>query len=371
MSEQVILHLSLIDGIGPSAIQHLVTHKPAHYSWADLYNFSLSDWKTVFGSSDKTSTTLMQGLADRALLEAELRLIEKHRAQWITIISDEYPTLLRNIHYPPSVIWWQGSSCWKDTDQLLAIVGSRKANFYGQDVINTFVPTLVSNGWTIVSGGALGADGMAHSATLKAGGKTVVVLGSGLAHKYPQSHGRLFDTVLSSGGSILSIFPIDTPAYPTNFPIRNRVVSGLSKGCLVVQAAVKSGARITAQHALEQGRDVFAVPGSIKDDLSGGCHALIQQGAKLVTTVEDILSEYQYARNSCEQGAQQSILSVQETIGTLTPEGKILAACAQPLSIDDLIEVTGIELLELQTLLCSLQLDGKIRQDFSGLWTKV
>jgi DNA processing protein len=368
MSNTLILHLALIDGVGPSMIKYLIEHKPTQYSWTDLYAFSLSDWKRVFDCSDRLAAMLVSGLSDTKMVEKELILIEKHKAQISTLLDDDYPPLLREIHYPPAVVWWQGSDCWKRETKMLAIVGSRKANFYAQTTIDTFVPLFVAQGWTVVSGGALGVDGMAHSAVVKAGGKTVVVLGSGLMHKYPHSHETLFESVIAAQGTVLSIFPMDMQARPTNFPIRNRVVSGLSKGCFVVQAAAKSGALITAQHALEQGRDVFALPGSIKDPLSAGCHALIQQGATLVAGVEDIVHAYQdhvkAAESTHETAMQQSI----DPQLPHTLEDVIKAACVTPLFLDDLLAITNISRIELQAALFDLQLTGAIRQDFSGMW---
>lgn len=367
--DHILLHLSLIDGIGPAAIKAIIEHKPISLEWSQLYALSAHDWMQQFGCTEKSAYVLVNGLKDWALLEAELSLIDKHAILWTTVLSDDYPELLKHIHNPPPVLYWQGSLASLN-NHTLAVVGSRKANFYGQDAVDALVPALVKeHGWTIVSGGALGVDSMAHNATLKAGGATVVVLGSGLLHKYPQSNSRMFDGAVAQGGAIISCFPVDTAAYPNNFPIRNRIVSGLSKGCLVIQAAAKSGARITAQCALDQGRDVFAVPGSIKDPLSAGCHDLIMQGAKLVTCVDDIVSEYVLNPRKSRDYVQQTILDITETVVHNSPAAKILAACVHPQSVEDLLMHTNGNLSELQTVLFELQMDGKIKQDFSGMWT--
>lgn len=369
MCDHVLLHLSLIDGIGPAAIKAIIEHKPASLEWSQLYLLAAHDWIQRFGCSEKAAYILVNGLKDQTLLESELDLIYKKKIFWVTVLSDDYPLLLKHIHNPPPILYWQGSLASLHNNHTLAVVGSRKANFYGQDAVDFLVPPLVQHGWTIVSGGALGVDSMAHNATLKAGGATVVVLGSGLLHKYPQSNNRMFDAAIAQGGAVISCFPVDTPAYPNNFPIRNRIVSGLSKGCLVIQAAAKSGARITAQCALDQGRDVFAVPGSIKDPLSAGCHDLIMQGAKLVASVDDIVSEYVVNQMNPRHYVQQTILDSTETIVHNSPAKNILAACVQPQSVEDLLMQTNCSLSELQTLLFELQMDGKIKQDFSGMWT--
>jgi len=366
--EHIILHLSLVDGVGPAAIKTIIDRKPESVEWHVLYGFSVAEWINVFGCSQLMAGALVAGLSNKDAVRQELDLIDRHAMQWTTILSDDYPALLKHIHNPPPILYWQGN-----LDALnaftLAIVGSRKANFYAQDAINSIVPSLISQGWTIVSGGALGADSMAHQAALNAGGKTVAVLGSGLLHHYPASNKKLFTQMIDHGGALISSFPLDTPAYPNNFPMRNRIVSGLSKGCLVVQAAEKSGARITAQCALDQGRDVFAIPGSIKDPLSAGCHDLIQLGAKLVTGAQDIIGEYGAVHAIERHYVQHTLLDTQEVVAYDSPAAHIIAACVQPQSMEALLMHTQCSLSELQTILFELQLEGKIKQDFAGMWT--
>ena len=288
--KKVILHLFLTDSIGPAVVQKIIERKPDNVAWCQLYQLGVSDWCSLFDFSIGLSHKLVSGLSDVTALEKELQLIERHSINWTSIIDVDYPELLKHIHLPPPVLYWQGAPL--NTQQSIAVVGSRKANQYGQDAVEYLVPQLVAHNWTIVSGGAIGIDSMAHRATVRAGGKTVVVLGSGLLQWYPVRNWRLFEDVLAHGGTITSSFPLQTEAFPGNFPARNRIIAGLSSGCVVIQAAEKSGARITAQFALDQGRDVFTVPGSIKDPLSAGCHKLVHEGAKLVHDVGDILSEY-------------------------------------------------------------------------------
>ena len=317
----------------------------------------------------------MSGLADTALLDQERQLIEQHDIVWTTCIADDYPYLLKHIHLPPVVIYWQGEPL-HDEQKRLAIVGSRKANQYGKQIIEHFVPTLVVHDWVIVSGGALGIDSMSHEATVQAGGKTIAVLGSGLLRPYPYSNKKLFRSIIEHGGTILSSFPLRMEALPGNFPARNRIIAGISRGSVVVQAAAKSGARITAQFALDQGRDVFAVPGPIDDELSAGCHALIQEGAKLVASPEDILNEYgeQLSTVAAKQSVQKKgpIMSVipakQRAKEPDSIQGKIIGSCRQPCSTDELAQKTGLGLPELQNLLFELQLEGAIRQDFTVMW---
>ena len=370
----VILHLSFINGIGPAAIQTIVSSKPTKYSWDDLYTLSHGEWVHEFNLSAGTASKIIAGLADTARLDEELELIERHNVSWATCVSDAYPSLLKHIHLPPPVLYWQGGQ-FDDTQKRIAVVGSRNAHHYGERVINNIIPKLIAHGWVIVSGGAIGADSMAHRAALQAKGKTVVVLGSGLLSSYPLSNVRLFETIVNQGGMLVSSFSLTQQALSGNFPKRNRIISGLSHGCLIVQAAQKSGARITAQFALDQGREVFAVPGLIDDELSLGCHALIQEGAKLVSSADDILQEFGYITLKKEDRQQQQEIMLKSatpklaTNETITDaQLSILQLCRQPSSIDVLLRSTNINLIELQMELFNLQLAGKIQQDFTGMW---
>lgn len=361
--EHIILHLSLIDGIGPATIQSIVSAKPSDCSWNDVYTFSSHEWMNIFHVSARSAKKLVDGLADAKRLDQELHLIETHAIPWATMLDESYPSLLKHIHAPPPVLYWQGALL-EEGEKRIGVVGSRRANRYGQQVINTLIPSLVAQNMIIVSGGAIGADSMAHQKALDVGGKTAVILGSGLLEPYPSSNKRLFELIVERGGTLISSFPLTTTAMPGNFPARNRIIAGVSHGCVVVQAARKSGARITAQFALEEGREVFAVPGPINDTLSHGCHALIQEGAKLVNDADDILCEFGYRT----QKDESSLMHKQEAELPDDVRGAIIVACAQPCSIDDLMHHTKLPLSELQELLFDLQLAGSIQQDFTGMW---
>jgi len=305
MHKNFILHLTLIENIGPAIIQKILQRSDVQTS--DLYSFSTVDWMHNFGFSESTAQKLVDGLANTTILQEELALIEEHNIQWLTFQEESYPYLLQQIYLPPAIIYIQGSllcarpelvegylraSENKNVNKLLAIVGARKADEYGYNIINQLVPELVAAQYTIVSGGALGIDAAAHQATLQSGGKTIAVLGSGLLVPYPSSNKKLFASIVHNGGALVSTFPLRMEALPGNFPARNRIITGLSHGCLVVQAAQKSGALISAHYALEQGREVFAIPGPLGSTLSVGCNTLIQQGAKLVMNSADILDEF-------------------------------------------------------------------------------
>jgi len=366
--QHIILHLSLLNGIGPAKVAHMMHAKPSDVAWSVLYTLrNVSDIMHMFGVTEHIAKKIINGLQDVTLLEQELALIKKHQIQWATIADDTYPTLLRHINAPPTVVYWLGEL--PHMERAIAMVGSRNANYYGQRMVNVLVPALVEQQWAIVSGGAIGLDTMAHRAALQAKGITIAVLGSGLLQQYPTSNKRLFAEIIATGGTVLSSFPLNETAMPGNFPARNRIIAGLSKGCVVVQAAIQSGARITARFALDQGRDVFAVPGSVDDPLSAGCHALIQEGAKLITGPADILAEYEELNQGPVRAAgqtvtyQKDLAYVDDSVG-----GRIVQACAQPQSTDDLVQTTGVNLTEVQEKLFELQLAGVVEQDFTGMW---
>ena len=376
MNREVILHLSLIDRVGPGTIQTIMQSQKSDVTASDFYSFSAADWCALYGVSLRTADIIVAGLADKKMLENELALIAEHAIKWAIISEQYYPALLREIYVPPAVIYWQGSEFDDVTVKNIAVVGSRKSSSYGQKVVNNIVPELVGAGCTIVSGGALGIDAMAHDATLKSGGKTVVVLGSGLLNLYPKVNKRLFAAIREHGGIIMSAFPLNTEPKSCNFPARNRIIAGLAHGCLVVQAAQKSGSLITAHYALEQGREVFAIPGAIDDELSIGCNMLVQQGAKLVLSAQDIMNELGIERVMI-QDVQKTMSHVQQQLfldddtTMYTEEQKaVLTMCQQPISLEDITYLLGLDVFTVQSVLFDLQLDGKVYNDM-GMWKSI
>lgn len=366
--KKILLHLSLIDGIGPGIIQKIVASKPKHIAWSDLSYFSVSDW-VLLAIPIRIAEKIVVGLQTDYLAQ-EQALVEKYQMNWTTILDPEYPDLLKHIHLPPSILYWQGTLP-KDGTKTIAVVGARKADEYGKRAIERLIPPLVHHGITVVSGGALGADSMAHRVTLDAGGTTIAVLGSGLLQPYPRENIRLFDRIIEQAGAVVSSFPVRTAPCPGNFPARNRIIAGLSSGVIVVQASRKSGARITAQFALEQGRDVFSVPGPIDNELSEGCHALIQEGAKLVAEPLDILQEWAIEERDDgkkhEAGDQYGALSQTDDPIKIA----LMKACMHPQSVDNLALQLNCSVLDIQRHLFDLQIAGLIEQDFTGLWCVV
>lgn len=374
-NDLLILHLSLIEGVGPAVVDAIVNYQATRGDLAEIYMMSASDFMQM-GISDPISRKIVDGLQDLHSLELTCKRIEQYNISWTTVYSEDYPAMLKAIHMPPTILYWQGGD-FSQYQKCIAIVGSREANRYGELFINQIVPDLVANDWTIVSGGARGADAMAHEAALHHAGKTIAVLGSGLLRQYPASNRKMFENIIAYGGMVVSSFPLGMDGFPGNFPARNRIISGLSRGCVVVQAAERSGTRITAEYALEQGRDVFAVPGPIGDELSVGCNRLIQEGAKLILNAADILSEYEGVAQMTIHAEEPTIKRIRRQAYTpavqplpepTTIEGIIMRACQRPCSLDDLMEKTGLSMADMHGKLFEMQLEGHLKQDFSGMW---
>jgi DNA processing protein len=362
--DYILLHLSLIPHVGPATIEKLVSALSTKRGSSELraiYSLSVHDIMHHARIPQATATAVVQGLKDRTLLEQELALLERYAITWVTVYSASYPPLLKTIYLPPTIVYIQGQSLG-DTNRMIAMVGSRKPDTYGRMVVNMLVPELVKHNWTIVSGGAVGIDTTAHRAAIEAAGRTIVVLGSGLLKPYPACNKDLFDRIAQGSGSIISPFSLRTSPLASHFPARNRIIAGLSKGCVVVQATKSSGALITARYALEQGREVCAVPGAIDNSLSVGCHELISDGATLVTSAYDILRALQ------DYAPQPSGFKPH---GPQTAREQIIAWASSPITFDELLAMAGLPVEHLQELLIQLQLDGSIEQNLMGLWQAV
>lgn len=368
-ARQVLVHLALLDGIGP--VTSMALYERLGDGLPSLYHFSVHDIVAQFGISTARAQIICDGLADQRLIDYEWALIERTGISCVTIADAEYPDLLRAIHAPPSVLFFKGKPVHAH-GPMVAVVGSRKTNAYGKRVIESLVPAMVHHGCCVASGGALGADGMAHEACMAAGGATVVVLGSGLLRPYPHAHKKLFERVIESGGTVMSCFSQETDPAPGNFPARNRIIAGLSSGCLVVQAASKSGALITARFALDYGREVCAVPGPIDDPLSAGCHALISQGATLIHQAEDLHEVLEKIPGiavvpQCLPNDGRVIAQTEKKLSSA--EQTIIDQCARGCgSFDELLLATGLDFVALQEYLLQLEISGQLRQTFMGTW---
>lgn len=283
-----------------------------------------------------------------------------------------YPRLLREIPRPPPLLFVRGDPTCLSLPQL-AIVGSRNPSGGGSENAERFAHYLAERGFAITSGLALGIDAAAHRGALRAGGKTIAVMGTGIDLIYPSRHRQLAQDIIDSGGALMSEFPLGTSSHASNFPQRNRIISGLSGGTLVVEAAVQSGSLITASYALQHDREVFAIPGSIHNPLARGCHQLIRQGATLVETAQDIVDQLagllSYKRQEIRSGkaAQPELFDAPDEPDDQpmlnTDEQSLLQALGyDPLPVDLLAERTGLDVGSLSAQLIGLEIKGLIQQ---------
>ena len=274
----------------------------------------------------------------------------------LTWADPDYPRLLREIPDPPIMLHVVGDRLLLSAPQL-AIVGSRNPSPMGQENARAFAHSLAGAGLVITSGMALGVDGAAHRGALEAGGKTIAVAGTGLDRVYPSRHRELAHDI-ARHGALVSEYPLGTPPRPENFPVRNRLISGLSLGTLVVEAALRSGSLITARLATEQGREVFAIPGSIHSPQARGCHALIRQGAKLVESAQDVLEEL----GPLASVATQAVIEYAASVRQLDPP--VAALLEQighdPVGVDALIERSGLTADVVSSMLLHMELNGLV-----------
>jgi DNA processing protein len=354
--------LGSISGIGSQTFCHLLKTFGSPYN---IYAASLSQLKEV------VSASIANAISNEANQEPSSEL-----AQWlaapnnhlVTLADAEYPKALLEISDPPPYLYAKGNLALLNQPSI-AIVGSRNASVQGEKNAEAFAYDLCQHGLCIVSGLALGIDGAAHRGALRADGATIAVVGTGLDIVYPAKHRELAHQI-AERGLILSEFPLGTPSKPQNFPKRNRIISGLSLGCLVVEANVQSGSQITARMAAEQGREIFAIPGSIHSPMSKGCHQLIKQGAKLVDCIQDITEELKLqprlnttsSNTQIEQDSTSENLSEQLLLDTMGFE---------PAPLERLVTLTGLTVAEVSSMLMLLELDGKVASLTGGQYQKI
>lgn len=293
-------------------------------------------------------------------LDKELAFTKKLGLKIITQEDLDYPENLKNIFDPPIVLYVKGE-LKKQDKHAIAIVGSRRASFYGLSAASNFGYQLAQNKLVVISGMARGIDTYAHRGSLKAQGRTIAVMGSGFNYVYPHENKDLLEKIIDNDGAVISEFPINTKPLRQNFPRRNRIISGLSLGVLVVEAARNSGALITADFALEQGREVFALPGEVGSSTSFGTNNLIQQGAKLVSNIEDILNELNII---CEKNTSVNFSLMPRKNMDLQEEEVLLyqMLTEEPAYLDELLEKTNLDISRISDILVKLQLKKLIRQ---------
>ena len=357
---QAWLSLHLVPGMGPVTCNKLV----AHFGSAEkVLSAGSSGLAAVTPLRQETLTALLgQG---RQQLEDQVRKeIERAEKENITIIPFDdpcYPELLKKIHDPPVVLYVKGNPEVLNCNGL-GIVGSRASTVYGRSVAEQMANNLSRQGFTIISGMALGIDTAAHTGALAAEGKTVAVLGCGIDIVYPPGNRNLYEKI-TSAGAVISEYPLGTKPDSFRFPARNRIISGMSLGVVVVEAAKRSGSLITASHALEQGREVFAVPGRIDSVKSAGTHTLLQQGAKLVHSINDIIEEFSVAALQPEiidtgrEGDEQVFPE------NLSPEEAEMFGFIEvyPRTFDEIVKESGFSAQQTNELLLLLELKGVVQ----------
>lgn len=353
--------------IGPQRFKLLVDFFGSAKS---AWNAPLSKYREI-GFSEKLSSSF--GKHKKTFnFEDYKNKMEKHKVSVVTLEDQEYPERLKTITDAPSLLYVRGKSVQGQAlnslselaDVSIAVVGTRKMTSYGKDVTQQLVSGLVNSGMTIVSGLALGIDSIAHISSIENNGKTIAVLGNGLDTIYPSSNLGLAHTILDHGGLIISEFPLGFPAMPHNFPIRNRIVSGMSLAVLVIEGTEKSGTLLTASNAAAQGRDVFAVPGQITSYASAAPHYLLKNGAKLVSRVEDILEELDVKTKNKNHKAK-SVLP-----GSPGEEKIVNALAQEELDFDNLARIVGLPTHEILSLLTLMELKGMVK-NVGGVYRKV
>jgi DNA processing protein len=350
-------HLKSVPGVGSLLFKRLLDrfHSPKHVLQA-----SIAELLQVEGVSRRLAATI-RGFQTPANVNAELELLAKTGYRVVTMTEADYPQLLREIPDPPPFLYVYGRL--SSSADKIAVVGSRNATGYGVTTTRNLCADLATLGITIVSGMARGIDSAAHEGTLSVRGTTIAVLGSGLARVYPLENMRLFHRIAEQG-AVVSEFALMTDPDAHNFPTRNRIISGMSLGTVVVEATKKSGSLITARLAAEQNREVFAVPGSVQSFKSTGTHTLIKQGAKLVENAQDILEELSTRVRLGRP--REDIAPKTSHVHYPSLNEDEAEVCRQlgpyPIHIDDLLKKITLETGKLLSILLRLELRGIVQQ---------
>jgi len=359
------LALNRISGVGAVLFKRLIE---AFETPECVFQASESELKKISGMRPATLEAIT-GFREDEWAYRELDSLSRLKIRIISLADPDYPALLKTIYDPPPLLYVRGDIIEKDRNAI-ALVGSRNASAYGKEMTRRLARGLSRYGFTVVSGLARGIDTAAHQGALEAGGRTLAVLGSGIDRIYPWENQRVGEETVRHG-ALLSCFPLGAAPDACNFPARNRIISGLSLGVVIVEASFRSGSLITARLALDQGGEVFAVPGNVGAPSSSGTNRLIQEGAKLVTDVEDIVEEFVLA--GIEPGLDKQELKTSGPQQPLNEQAKIVLDLLEliPIHIDDLIHRSGLPSSEVASLLLDLELNGHVVQLSGKMFKKV
>lgn len=349
VDRKLLIMLNMIPKIGPRRVKNITDNIK---TLPDFLSASYEQFLQIPGMS-KNLWKKISYYRQKIDINAEIKKAEKFGAKIITIIDDDYPNILKQIYDPPPVLYAIGNISTLMQNSL-AIVGSRKATVYGKNTAKMFGRELATLNFNIVSGMARGIDSFAHRGALEEGGPTTAVLGCGIDVVYPPENLKLMKEIIKCG-CVISSFPLGTKPLAKNFPARNRIISGLSQGTIVIEAAERSGSLITADFSLEQGREVFAVPGNINNPYSRGSHKLIKQGAKLVENVGDILEEISFGNNNEDI---QKNFKANKPQPKLTKEEKNVFKMIdfQPTHFEQVVQKTNISAKQLNSIITCLEL---------------
>lgn len=350
--------LNLVPEIGSLRLRRLLD---AFGTLDGLWKATARELQGVEGIGPQLAERVAAGREDETGLRRELDVAGQQGVTIVTLHDAAYPSALRTIPDPPLVLYVRSRLSELDDAPAVAVVGARHASLYGERTAERLAYDLAIRGVTVISGLARGIDGAAHRGALKAGGRTMAVLGSGLSRIYPPEHEPMAKQI-AERGAVMSEYPMETPPLPHNFPRRNRIISGLSLGVVVVEAGQRSGALITADCALEQGRDVFAVPGPVTALTSQGTHGLLKQGARLVTSVEDILEELRLTPQPVTP--QPTRLAHAAAVRLPEREQRLLDCLSEeePKYIDTIVQASGLAAAEVSTGLLELELKHLVKQ---------
>ena len=373
---QAWLRLTLTPGVGNETSRKLLA---AFGSAQAVFDQSATALRQL-GSERLVSAIQSTPAALAGQLQTTLDWLDAGNDRCVVSLGDAaYPPALLDINDPPLMLYMLGSKAGRARDATksiavnLAIVGSRNPTPQGEANARQFAKAFGSAGLCVVSGLALGIDGAAHDGAMLGGGQTIAVVGTGLDRVYPKKHLSLAHRIVQQG-MIISEFPLGTPPLMSNFPKRNRIISGLSRGTLVIEAALQSGSLITARLAAEQGKEVFAIPGSIHSPQSRGCHALIKQGAKLVELAQDVLEELNLLQSgllNTVNGASASTTASDESAEVSLNDPLLAALGFDAVSLDALQARTGLDTPRLQAQLLEFELNGQVARLPGGFFQRM